>query len=121
MRFELINPSDPYTFEAEDLEVAAVAVCLLGEGAYMARATCEGAKPEHDVPAFLLGGQDDWFRKRFGVGFEASLVRMLERRAPALARALESVTLQRQSRSSLNDIGAKARKLAASVLEAGGG
>lgn len=117
MRFDLINPSDPYTLEADDLEIAAVAVCLLGNGKYPADALCDDANLGNNVPAFLFGGHDEWFTKRFGGTFEEVVDRALKERGDAVARALESVTLGRAERTSLNDIGGKARELAAAVRE----
>jgi hypothetical protein len=70
MLFEIINPSDPYTIEANSLEIAAVACCILGEGKY-ALAELSGDK-SGNVPMFMFGGQDDWFMKQFGRTFEQS-------------------------------------------------
>lgn len=62
MQYELINPSDKIFFEAEDLEVATVAVGLVGSGKY-------GAHPKGDgpvVPIFLFGGWVDFCTEHFG-------------------------------------------------------
>lgn len=115
MRFELINPSDPYTFEAADHEIAAVAVCLLGDGKYMADALDDDANKDNNVPAFLFGGHDEWFESRFGANYEATVERVLKTRCDALAQALESLTLGCKERSSMNDIGGRARVLAKAV------
>ena len=56
MKFDLVNPSDPYTLEADDLQVAGVACCLLGNGKY--GLTGLGDDAGQDVPMFLLGGHD---------------------------------------------------------------
>jgi len=53
MLFEIINPSDPYTIEANALEIAAVACCILGEGKYTLR-EITGDKSGY-VPTFLVG------------------------------------------------------------------
>jgi len=45
MKFNLINPSDAYHFEAEDLEIAAVVVCIIGGGKYGADAIGEPHVP----------------------------------------------------------------------------
>jgi hypothetical protein len=115
MRFELVSPSDPYTFEADDHEIAAVAVCLLGNGKYMADALGDDANKGNNVPAFLFGGHDEWFEARFGANYEATAEHVLQTRCDALARAWESLTLGRKERSSMNDIGGKARELAKAV------
>ncbi len=117
MKFNLINPSDPYTFEAPDLEIAAVAVCLLGNGQYLADALGDDADKGNNVPAFLFGGHDEWFASRFGAGFEAVTDRCMEGHAEILAACLASVTLGRPERSSLNDIGGRAKYLAKAIRE----
>lgn len=115
MKFNIINPSDPYTMEAYDLEVAAVAVCLLGNGKYPLDALGDDANKGNSVPAFLFGGHDEWFQARFGGTYEQVVERVINQRSDALARALESVTLQAAERSSLNDIGRHAREFATLV------
>jgi len=62
MQYEISNPSDPYTFEADSHEVAALVIFLLGP-AY-------GATPENDddklrVPIFLFGGASEWYQETF--------------------------------------------------------
>jgi hypothetical protein len=117
VKFNLINPSDPYTFEADDLEVAAVAVCLLGEGKYPADAMGADADQGNNVPPFLFGGHDEWFTARFGAGFEDTTLHCLTHRTDAVARVLESMKLGSVRRSSLNDIGGRARELAKGIRE----
>ena len=61
--YELINPSDPYTFLAKTKESAALAVFLLG--------TMYGASPKDDdeekrIPVFLFGGAEEWYQEEFG-------------------------------------------------------
>lgn len=116
MRFEIINPSDPYTIDAEDLEIGALACCLLGDGKYGLRGM--GESNNQDVPIFLLGGHDEWFTSKFGRNFEASLVHALEKRNEALAKSLDSVALfDGYRRSSMNNIGARAKSLSKAVRE----
>ena len=113
MKFNLVNPSDPYTLEADDLQVAAVACCLLGNGKY--GLTGLGDDAGQDVPIFLLGGHDEWFEETFGMDYETTATHALSHRNDALARAFESVTLGREERSSINDIGGKARDIAQAI------
>ncbi|MGQ3051056.1 MAG: hypothetical protein ACT6S0_04665 [Roseateles sp.] len=113
MKFNLINPSDAYHFEADDLEIAAVMVCVLGAGKYGADPL--GADRANGVPVFIFGGHDAWFTERFGRSFEGTVEHCLETRADALARAFDSVTLTNGRRSSLNNIGANAREYAKAV------
>jgi len=115
MKFELINPSDPYTLEADDLEVAAVACCFLGDGKYGLDALGEDANKGNNVPIFLLGGHDEWFMSKFGRNFDATAEHVLDHRKEALARAFDSLTLGRAKRSSLNNIKARAQAFSNAV------
>ena len=70
IEYELINPSDPYTFLAKTKESAALAVFLLG--------TMYGASPKDDneekrISVFLFGGAEEWYRKEFGRSTEEGL------------------------------------------------
>lgn len=59
--YELINPSDPYTFLAEDFETAALVVFVLS--------TAFGAQPKdggEEVPLFVFGGASEWYKENFG-------------------------------------------------------
>lgn len=117
MQFDIINPSDPYTMTACDLEVAAVAVCVLGHGRYGLRGLAPDAGA--DVPVFLFPGTaDEWFRATFGDDYDTVATRCLEDRTGALVAALESVTLGRAERSSMHNIGGLAQHLAGLVRTA---
>lgn len=147
MLFEIINPSDPYTMEAPDLEIAACAVCLLGSGQYGLN-ELSGDKTGH-VPVFLLGGHDEWFSKQFGKDFGASMDEAIKTRRHVLAAALASVRVgsavtrrefdadlaklasddeaamfltdfHDSKRTSMNDIGRHAWALGVAILEHGG-
>lgn len=108
MLFEIINPSDPYTMESDSLEVAAVAVCLLGSGAYGLK-ELDSSEPL-EVPIFLLGGHDEWFQEKFGRTFKESADHV---DAESMAKCLESVKLpEGHERGSLNDIGGRAQQYA---------
>lgn len=90
MLFEIINPSDPYTIEAPDMKIAAAACVLLGNGQYAFRPLeGEGAV---EVPLFLFGGHDEWFKEQFGAGTDAVLTDIMENRRAALADCLDSTT-----------------------------
>lgn len=144
MLFNIINPSDPYTMRAVDLEIAAVAVCMIGSGEY-ALEEIGGDRSGH-VPMFLFGGLDEWFTKQFGRGFNATVEVVVSKRADELIKALASVhigtpankaafdeqaaqctdedaysdllhKLHDEKRSSMNDIGRRAWHLARSVVE----
>ena len=113
MKFEIVNPSDPYTMEATDMEVAAVAVSFLGAGRYGLKGIDEDAG--QDVPIFLFGGHDEWFIGKFGMNFEDTSNHVIEHRATELANALDTVTLGRAERSSINDIKGTAQALSSAV------
>lgn len=61
MQYELINPSDPYTFLVENEETAALTVFLLS--------TMYGATPQDNskmnIPVFMLGGSKEWYEENF--------------------------------------------------------
>ena len=80
--FEFINPHDPYTFEAEDLEIAALVVFTFGT-AYGAR-TKSG---EEEVPILIFGGAIEWYQEHFGRTPDEGM----EARHDSLARALGSM------------------------------
>lgn len=64
MIYEIINPSDPITIEAEEELIAQVVTLLLGQGKM-------GLKDEaHEtvLPLFLFGGADEWLEERGIVG-----------------------------------------------------
>jgi hypothetical protein len=113
MKFDLINPSDAYHFEADDLETAAVMVCVLGNGKYGAQQLGGDAS----VPVFLFGGHDEWFVKHFGREFEESADHVMETKRQALADCFASVTLTAGRRSSINDIGGAAHNIAHKLRE----
>ena len=113
MKFEIINPSDACTMHAPDLEVAAVAVSFLGDGKYPLEGLDDAAG--QGVPAFLFGGHDEWFSSKFGMSFQDTAEHVLNHRNEELATTLDSVTLRGTTRTSMNDIGGRARALAQAV------
>jgi hypothetical protein len=121
--------------ETDNFAAAAVAVMLLGKGAY----NLKEVGGEKEVPFFLFGRDPlDWFKTEFGEDFEG----FISKSPAAIAAAFESVVVgsprdretfaegltlitdpaKRQRwveswhdkrRSSMNDIGGNARKYAA--------
>lgn len=82
MEYELINPSDPYTFIADDLETAALVVLIFG--------TAYGANPKdggENVPIFLFGGALEWYQEHFGRTPDDGLIA----KKKAVADAMESM------------------------------
>lgn len=131
MIYEVINPSDPVTLEAEDVEVAQVVCLLLGNGAYALR----DEDGKEVMPLFVIGGLDEWAEQnKFDMG------RIRRDKLPAVIACLESAACceipDRQAilaavrddreafaryndakRSSLNDICGYAFKLAARLKD----
>lgn len=137
MVYEIVNPSDAYTMVADDFKVAAAACLLLGQGAY----SIHNADRSEDMPLFLFGGADEWVEKTFG-SFDEYLLGHLEEIAACLDSVMscgfrervnfdaamaaiedpakrEAYRLQVHdtNRSSLNDIGAKAWRMAGRCRE----
>lgn len=138
--YEIVNPSDAYTIDHADENVACAAALLLGEGHYAL--TREDG--ERTLPLFIFGGADAWLEARgmmpFGAWIDAHLV--------AIADALDSVTIgdfeerrklaaklatfepaerdgiraahHDRKRSSMNNIGARARRDAKVLRERAG-
>lgn len=133
MEYELENPSDPYTFLAEDFETAALTVFSIS--------TLYGAKPksgneEESVPVFILGGSKEWYQDTFGRTPDEGLKEKKETVSKALKSmmyghfrdrkryeaALSAITepekkeefieIWQNDCSSLNNIGGYAHKLA---------
>lgn len=89
MLFNIVNPHDPYTLEAPDLEIAANAIALIGQGQYGLHEL--SGDQSGNVPMFPIDGHDEWFTKQFGRDFAASLSYCMENRADELSKALASV------------------------------
>lgn len=131
MEYNLANPSDPYTFVADDLETAALVVFSIS--------TLYGAEAKEGgdtVPVFIFGGSEEWYKEQFGRNFadglktkrkqvvEALRSMMLghfddrRRYEAALAAITESdkrekfIAEWQDGCSSMNDIGTYCHKLA---------
>lgn len=89
MLFSIINPSDPYTMRASELEVAAVAVGALGFGKYGLEEISGDRSGQ--VPMFLTDGHDAWYMKQFGRTFEQSVNYVMANRFDEFVKALTSV------------------------------
>lgn len=114
MKFEIVNPSDPYTMQADDLRIAALACILLGEGKYGLRSE-DGSTA---MPLFILGGHDAWFVEKFGATLQHVYDSIVADSLPALAACLESVKLPGGAeRSSMNNIGGYAAEMAVRIRE----
>lgn len=142
MLYEIINPSDKYTIDCPDLEIAAIACLLLGEGQYGLKAL---EKDAEDVPIMMFGDPDAWFLHHFSKTLPDVMHHVRDTRTDALAAALDSVVIggeehratlqailhgiaeQRRAaarilwhderRSSMNDIGGRAYAMAKILRE----
>lgn len=129
--YELINPSDPYTFLASSKEVAALAVASVS--------VIYGAKSkdgEEEIPIFIVGGFEEWYEQEFGRDYESGVEALKSELADALSSFMyggfedreryelalscitepdkkeEFIVKWNDGRSSLNDIGTYCHKLA---------
>jgi len=138
--WELENPSDRYTFEAPDEEVAALAILPIGHGLYGAHTVDAGPELRVPIIAFSIRTDADftaWWRNRFGRAVDESRQERLADVAQALdsflcgdvgdRRAFAAVAgdgwrekredWHDAKRTSLADIGARAWGLAAKFRE----
>lgn len=119
--YEITNPSDPITVQADEDLVAAAAALLLGHGKYGAR------RGDTTVcPIFILGGYEEW-AKEVGFGREyidknwLKIVASRRRRGSPGAGcrprrcAGRLAAWNEQKRSSMNDISAAAVRYAAEL------
>ena len=110
MIYEIINPSDPYTIEHSDFLALAAACVLLGNRQYALNPVGHDGEK---VPLFIFGGFDKWWAERATLSFDD----YLEANKLTIADALDSVKLQSGERSSMNDIGGRAKKWAEHLRE----
>lgn len=126
--YELINPSDPYTFEAPNIEVAGVAVCMLSS--HYGAKQVDGDQESTPV----LFGWKEWLEDRqingawveshrseiadaldsFLIGDPASRQDVEEMLAEVPPEKREALMARRQDRhrSSMNQIGERAYEMA---------
>ena len=137
---EIINPSDTYTIKSDDVESMQLATLILGGGKY---GLCD-ADGETIMPVLLFGAKE-WIEEQFGVR-EDNLANYIEERSPQIADCLDSVLIGSFSsrdviehvlskvpdekdreeiltkhhdtkRTSMNDIGARAKAMAKSLRD----
>lgn len=66
MIYEIINPSDKYTLETDNFELACLATILLGKGRY----ALTDESDNEAMPIFMFGGHEAWFQEKFGKSLE---------------------------------------------------
>lgn len=81
MYYNLVNPSDPVTFEAPDLKIAALVTLILGHGQYAADPYDDSAE---GVPLMPFGGAEEWWNEHFQEPMENAWKSDRERLAAAL-------------------------------------
>lgn len=141
MLFKIVNPSDPYTIEAPSLDVAAMTSILLGQGQYQLRSLDGG----ENVPFFSFGGGDEWCQEHFEESMMEMSNRVMDTKLGEVADCLDSVLYgcekdrvdfrestkdmdhatfeahrlieQDRKRSSMNDIGERAYRMAAKLRQ----
>jgi hypothetical protein len=111
MKWEIVNPSDSYTMECDNFKSAAVAITLLGQGAYPLE-PIEGTNEAFEVPLFMFGGANDWFMQEFGESIEDAFDDCIKTKLASVIAALRSVDIPDEKKSSMNDIGKKATQIA---------
>lgn len=136
MEYKLVNPSDSYTFLADDLETAALTVFCLSP--------LYGAETKDDkmkVPIFIVGDSEEWYIEQFGRNsydgikdkrkqvvsaldsmmlgdfkdrrrYEAALSAITD-----LEKKKEFIVKCQNRHSSMNDIGTYCKKLAKKIEE----
>lgn len=107
-KFEIINPSDECYFYSWDPLLAAAATCVVGGGAYPMKAV----GGDFEMPLFLFGGVDEWFKEKAGLTFKE----YLDANAGHIAQCLETFEYPRK-RTSMNNIGGEAKKWAKIMLK----
>ena len=109
VKYEIGNPSDKCFIAADDDKVAAAVILLLGNGQYFAEP--QEGDPKRNIPTFFaLGGDvDATWKDAFGVTF-TEFMDAFENREK-LAVCFESFEYAAE-RSSLNNIGARAKAFA---------
>lgn len=86
MIVELINPSDSYTLESDDLEALSLANIILGRGK-TGLSQLDGDR-SWSMPIMIFGGADEWCLKMFGIDLNGLLSRVDK---PRIAKVLRSI------------------------------
>lgn len=105
---EISNPSDKAFCCIDDWEAACLAVNMVGNGKYGLHSRQDGGK---DMPIFIFGGTDNWWKKEFGMDRFKHLEEVGSYR---IAQALKSFRLDGE-RTSMNDFTEYAHQLAKSL------
>jgi len=87
MIHEIINPSDEYTIECDDMEILTASIFILGEGSY----ATESKDTDFKVPITIFGGEngEDFFKNTFG----KDLGEFANANKPEIAECLETICI----------------------------
>lgn len=88
MLFKIVNPSDPYTIECPDLELA-FGVAAIFDGQYLLEPI--GGGP--GVPVLFFGGADAFCQSHFGRTLDDTLAHVMRERQAELAACFASVLI----------------------------
>lgn len=113
MIFSIVNPSDPYTMDADNLMIAACAIALLGHGSFGLRQI--DGEGDAVVPPFPFGGHETFFIKKFDRTFEQTLEYVDTNHLLGLVSALGSVLIgdlddRRAAMQAMRDLPEKERQ-----------
>jgi hypothetical protein len=97
--YSISNPSDPYTLQAPTLKIASMAVVILGGGMY---GLWKDGETVLGIPQ-----TEAWLEREFG-NWRA----WLDEHIDELIEALDTVKLDAEKRTSLNNIGETAKRFA---------
>ena len=92
--YEIINPSDPYTLEAEDFKDAAVAILMISPelGLEMVPRCAEEANQDApSLPILAFGGMEKWIEDH--ICPMKDVKKFIDDRREAIAKVLESVLI----------------------------
>lgn len=88
--YSIVNPSDPYTFEAPDVAIAFGVAVFIGGGMYAMDPVEKGAAVS--VPFFLSDGSTEaWCQRTFGQSLNDVIATLTGERLGEVADALDSV------------------------------
>ena len=110
MKCEIINPSDCCYLSGDDQEALSLACVVLGGGRY---ALNEVGTGKQITPIFMFGGFEEWWKKTFG----HEPPEMTAETKLKIADVLDTLEYAGE-RSSMNNIGARAKEYAEQFREA---
>lgn len=87
--WDIINPSDPYTLETDDHDVAAVVCSILGNGGY----GLKEINGDRRVPLMLFAADVVWFESTFRMTAAALFDAVMSTKRDAVIAALDSVVI----------------------------